>query len=278
MDKTRTTFFPQNLENIFYHIKSEQNLQIYGSHTGPDPLEQNSIFIRSIEELHYLNRTERFIDIGAAATLFDILQLGKKRIPTFFYEAVSSVANPFIRNIATIGGNICMKTHPATLFAPMLALDAQFEFRTPQNIIQMPATKYTGVPQNSLLTRIRLPLGDWDIQIFKRLGPEHVISETSGAFVFLASTERGILTDIRIAFSGKQSFRCRELENNLQAAKLPLTDSQIIQAVADAAILYDSRTNDTENLSDDEQEYNRQQDILRQQFINLTKNSLRQLS
>lgn len=271
----RTTFFPQNLENIFYHIKSEQSLRIYGSCTGPDPLAPYSIFTRSIEELTHIDKAERFLTAGSAVTLYDLMQLGPKRIPEFLHEALESIANPYVRNVATIGGNICMKTHPATLFAPMLALDALFEFRSPQHITAIPATKYTGVPEHSLLTRIKIPLGDWDIQLFRRLGPEHIISSTSGVFVFLASTERGILSDIRIAFSGRFSFRCREIENNLQAAKLPLSNAQIAQAVEDAAQLYDSKAGVPQQESADESQSG---DILRCQFINLIRSSLRELS
>ncbi|HIW35913.1 MAG TPA: hypothetical protein IAA30_02895, partial [Candidatus Treponema faecavium] len=63
--------------------------------------------------------------------------------------------------------------------------------------------------------------------------------------------------------------------NNLQAAKLPLSNAQIAQAVEDAAQLYDSKAGVPQQESADEPQSG---DILRCQFINLIRSSLRELS
>ncbi len=78
-----------------------------------------------VPELSTVTKTERYIEFGPSVTLDAILQLGPKNLPEALHDAVRSVANPGIRALGTIGGNIAAKGHRLTTFAPLLALDAR---------------------------------------------------------------------------------------------------------------------------------------------------------
>jgi 4-hydroxybenzoyl-CoA reductase subunit beta len=67
--------------------------------------------IRRLRELTGIRETEEGIEIGALTTLREIEHslLVRERCPVLT-EAARSVASPVIRNMATIGGNICLDT------------------------------------------------------------------------------------------------------------------------------------------------------------------------
>ena len=67
--------------------------------------------IRQVKELQGIRYTEQGIEIGAFTTLQEIERSDelKRRYPVLV-EAANTVASPVIRNMATIGGNVCLDT------------------------------------------------------------------------------------------------------------------------------------------------------------------------
>lgn len=236
--------YAKNLTDAFYYLKTIQGLKILGSGTAEQhlhfseylPFSQSTLFLRNIGDLKQIDKKERYIDFGSASTLSSMIEVGPKKLPTVLYHALISTANPLVRNIATLGGNICTAERKMTLFAPLLALDAKLEFKTGmQDSVFIPMSKFTSVEPMQILTRVRVPIEDWDVAIFKKLGPAGELSSESASFTFLAQSEKGILTDVRIAFCGKICFRSDELENRLIGTRLPLStklQNEVLEAAA----------------------------------------------
>ncbi len=69
------------------------------------------IDIKGIRELNYIREEKEGIRIGAGTTLSDIVssELIAKKYP-LLHQAASQVGPPQIRNVATVGGNLCQKT------------------------------------------------------------------------------------------------------------------------------------------------------------------------
>ena len=69
------------------------------------------IDLRRVEELKGIRESERGIEIGATTTLNQIehSKLLREKCPVLV-EAAKTVASPVIRNMGTIGGNICLDT------------------------------------------------------------------------------------------------------------------------------------------------------------------------
>lgn len=67
--------------------------------------------LRLVRELKGIRETERGIEIGAVTTLNEIEHspLLRQRYPVLV-EAAKTVASPVIRNMSTIGGNVCLDT------------------------------------------------------------------------------------------------------------------------------------------------------------------------
>lgn len=81
------------------------------------------------------------------------------------------------------------------------------------------------------------------------------------------SSEKGIITNIRIAFAGIITFRCTALENRLLGLRLPINASEIAIYLKEAESQFiHAEEGKTPNK------------LLRQQFMNLMRTSLEQLT
>jgi CO/xanthine dehydrogenase FAD-binding subunit len=180
-----------------------------------------------LNELHRITRTERYIELGAMVKLNDIINLGKP-IPPVFTQALKCIAGPELRNLATIGGNICHPLLRLNATAPLVALDARYELRTAQSSRWIAAARFSscsGPPAfnpQELLTRIRIPLEYWNYSLFKRFADPYSESETGGSLVFIARIQKNILTDLRIVFAGETVIRDKDSEAVLMGKHLPL--------------------------------------------------------
>ena len=153
----------KNLSDIFYHIKSNNKLQIVGACTQPAAPHCKRVSTRSIPELRNCDKRERYIDFGPAATLDQILAMGRTNLPSVLYDAVASTATGPVRNIATLAGNICKEGQKGSLYAPLLALDARLEIKNQASTKYIPFIKFTRIPQSFVLTRIRVPVNEWEV-------------------------------------------------------------------------------------------------------------------
>ena len=262
----KNIFYAKNLQEIFYSLKNIKNLKLIGGATGLETLPEKSLSIINIPELKKISKHERYIEFGPATSLSQILNLGERHIPKILFDALSTIANPFVRNIATIGGNIMGDFWYHTLYAPLLALDARLELKTENETTYKSLVNFTGLKENQIISNIRLPLSDWDIEFFMRTGPESKITEESASFSFLALSEKNIITSIRIAFAGPFAFRNLEVESKLIGLKLPLNDKNIASIMEDAEFYFTKEKKDRKIKA-----------VLESQFLNLLKYSLEHL-
>lgn len=263
----KSILLANNINELIYQLKSTQNLQIVGGCTSIEQLGEKTISTIGIKELSTIIRHERFLDVGPAVTLNQLLNVGQNHLPQILYEALKSIANPMIRNIATIGGNICAQDHKRTLFAPLLALEARLVFKSQSETKIETIQNFKNIPQGFVLTNIRIPLPDSTLSIFRRVGPENIISQLSASFAFLVSTERNSIKDVSLAFAGPFIFKSKALENALLGHKLPLTQKDIESIQEQVETEFEKAATD-QMISD----------VVRRQFFNLCRYSFEQLA
>lgn len=266
-NKHSNIFYAKNLSDLFYQMKTIATLQIIGACTALSEMPEKCISTTLIKDFKQIHKHERYIEFGPGTSLSAILELGERNLPKILAEAIETVANPFVRNIATIAGNILNKEKKGTLYGPLLALDAYLELKSPNETKFVPLINFSEIPKDFALTNIRIPTNDWDVSVFRRLGPEHKLSEDSASFSFLADSEKSVITNLKISFSGKITFRCQELENKMLGLKLPLASSDIDGYVEEALLQFDKSAGKIEYMP-----------VLRQQFKNLVRYSFEQLS
>lgn len=274
MENNKTIFLAKNISELLYQIKNVSGLQIVGGCSSIKSLPEKALSVRDIAELKAITMRERSIDFGPAVTLNEIIKLGRERVPTVLYDACESVANFFVRNLATIGGNICASASEGaslkrTLYAPLLALGASVKFRNTDNqmSVTLPFSKFTGVPEKQVLVSVRVPSDDWDVSIFRRLGPTRVLSESSASFCFLAKTQGNVLSSVKLAFAGPIVLQDNELETKLLGARLPLNEKTIQDFTAAANQAFDKAAGSDFSAP-----------LLKEGFLQLTRFSLNQLT
>jgi CO/xanthine dehydrogenase FAD-binding subunit len=187
-----------------------------------------SIFLclDKLEELQRIARTEHYLEIGSMVKLNRIIRLGKI-VPEVLCICLENIAGVQLRNIATIGGNICSVSRLFDLPAPLTALDAQYELRGAHSTRWVSASRFhspeeRNVMENQeLLTRIRLPLHQWDYSIYKKFNGEDLYN--NDVLVFLAKAPKNILSDIRVVCKVNKILRNKGGEDILNGKHLPLS-------------------------------------------------------
>jgi CO/xanthine dehydrogenase FAD-binding subunit len=177
-----------------------------------------------LKEMHRVTRSEQYLEIGAMVKLNRILKLGKI-VPQILFTCLENIGGTQLRNIATIGGNICSKTYLFDLCAPFTALDAQYELRSASGTRWVSASRFhsaenSNLGEQELLTRVRLPLHQWDYSIYKKFNKEGLYN--SEVLVFLAKAQKNILTDIRVVYKTNTILRNKNSEDILNGKILPL--------------------------------------------------------
>ncbi|MBN1699116.1 MAG: FAD binding domain-containing protein [Spirochaetales bacterium] len=193
---------------------------------------EHIIYLGDIEELRKIKRAERFLEIGAAVSLSRLLSIGPHVIPEALYHALVCTGNPSIRNIATLGGNICIASPYSNILTVLMAMDTLIELRTQVKSMWLPISHFLSkkgkdlIDKGYILTRIRIPFGNWNYQVFRKIGRKKSQQFPSLTFCGLARLNKGILSDVRFTFGalGSPIFSNRGFEAGFMGRKLPLQD------------------------------------------------------
>ncbi|MCL2762820.1 MAG: FAD binding domain-containing protein [Treponema sp.] len=183
--------------------------------------------LEKIEEMQRISRSERYIEIGAMVKLSQVLNLGTI-VPAALRRCLEHIAGPQFRNMATLGGNLCFSGGCLDSAAALTALDAQFELRNAHFSRWISASRFfatqgtTALTPHELLARIRVPLDDWDYTACKKFAGQANLSKV---VVFLAKTQKNILSDIRIVYKTNVLWRDKDSESMLIGKPLPLNQS-----------------------------------------------------
>jgi len=186
------------------------------------------ISLEKVEEMQRITRSERYLEIGAMVTLSKIIEL-RKFVPRVLVHCLRNIARPQLRNMATIGGNVCCCLDSVAVFN---ALDAQYELRSMQSSRWITASRFSPEPGRNalapqeLLCRIRVPLDNWEYSAYKRFAGQASMARAgaSRSAVFLAKPQKNVLTDIRIICKIADSiWRDKDSEIFLIGKRLPLS-------------------------------------------------------
>ena len=199
-------------------------------------LPPNILSLDKLEELRRITRKERYLEIGSMVKISEVINQGKT-VPEALRQTLQGIAGPQLRNIATIGGNICHASFRLDTSAPMVALDARYELRTSQGSRWISASRFSAFdgplafnPQE-LLTRIRIPLEHWDYSIYKKFSDSYPGGRAGGVVVFLIRVEKNILTDIRMVFAERTVLRNKNSETFLAGKRLPLEKKDVLHYI-----------------------------------------------
>src|SRR5712691_9439635 len=211
------------------------------------------IDINRVASLEYLQETEGELRIGALTreAELDSSSLVRERYPILF-DTSTMVADPVVRNWATVGGNIAhadpANDHPAT----MLALGAKIVAVGPTGERVIPIEEFftdapfeTALAPNEVLTEIRIPApvarsGGAYFKLERKVGDYAIAG--AAAYIVLDGSGNVSYAGIGLTNLGQVPIKARAAEQALLGKPL---DDAAIHAAADLAAAATQPTSDT---------------------------------
>lgn len=184
--------------------------------------EKPVVFIGNIAELKELKLQRENIIIGAGCTFTDLIE--SDIVPEFIKTSALNVASPAIRNIATIGGNICNASPAADILPPFYAAQAILVIESLNSRREIPVENFikgpgkTDLKPNEILTEIIIPNKVFNRAMYKKVGTRKATALSKLSFTALADIQAGYIKDIRMAFGAVAPtvVKSLELEDSLK--------------------------------------------------------------
>ncbi|MCF8090636.1 MAG: FAD binding domain-containing protein, partial [Desulfotignum sp.] len=148
---------------------------------------------------------------------------------------------PQIRNTATIGGNICRAAPSADMAPPLLVLDAEMKFvsASGERWVAMDAffldLNQTALEENELLAEIKVPIPPVETaSCFLKIGRTVIDIAIVNMAARMTMDDRGILTDVRIAFGAvaPTPLRIKAAEEILLGTDVSTIDDTLVGKVS----------------------------------------------
>lgn len=221
--------FTRNPGALLYAGGTEITRNIQRGNGRAFALPQKVIYLGNVQELNRIYRSQRYLDIGAALDLSRILTLGRNVLPPVLFEAISEVATPAIRNLATLGGNVSLRTRRGDCLPALSVIQAQLELRTAGSSRWISVEQFydrNNMPDlrpGEMLTRVRVPLEEWDFTLYRKVAAG-LHYETPLGFAGVARFPKGRIESLHFCFGGLKTpvFRDAALEARLKNAPLPV--------------------------------------------------------
>ena len=132
------------------------------------------LFLNRIPELRQITEEEAWIRIGASCTFTDLLECDLT--PGILKKAASLVAAPAIRNLGTVGGNICNGSPKADCALALVACDAQLRLASSTGERILPLSEFylgsrkTALHPGELLTEILVSRSGLSNYYYEKVG------------------------------------------------------------------------------------------------------------
>jgi CO/xanthine dehydrogenase FAD-binding subunit len=207
--------------------------------SGPSLL----VDVAGISALRGIRRTAEGLSIGAAATIAEIAR--RTDLPVCLSQGARAIGSPQIRNLATIGGNVCNASPCGDTLSPLVALDATFVLQSRTGMRTVPAgtffvgPKKTVLVAGELLVEVRIPAARLaGRSAFRMIGKRNgqAISQVNAA-VWLA-LEGGIIREAAAAVGSVAPvpLRLSATERLLAGKKIAGLDLEAVLASVEAEI------------------------------------------
>ena len=230
-NKDQQVYIPTHLSELLtlYANNPDAGLIAGGTTVTLEPDNYTSLIdLSQVAELVRLRRTERHIEIGPALSFSRLTNISRHAIPQILTNAFGEMSSVTVGNLATIGGSICMASPYSEVLTALFALDAQIELKRSSSTRWLPINQFIPEPGKTVLTgsevltRIRVPLEDWNVQIFRKIKGR--VNKPLLIFCGVARLSKGVVQDLRFSVGAVSSmvFRNRSVETPLIGRKLPL--------------------------------------------------------
>lgn len=245
---------PKNMEVLWDVLENEPDVLLYAG--GTDVLVKTRAGALSPPLLACLERIEALrgvrdegdsVFIGACTTLTAILEndlLGGAA--PILVKAVRSLGSPPIRNMGTIGGNICTASPAGDTLPPLYLLDGEVELLSKGGTRKMPLSRFVLGPGKTALSRGEVLSGirvrktpEFTISHFEKVGQRKALAISIASFAALVTLDRaGTIEKARFAWGsvGPSVVVSDEVESALQGQPLNIDTLRAVQRLVKRAV------------------------------------------
>lgn len=214
----QVTVLPNTLNELFEAVNRQPNAILYAGGTDLLVKLRNSnaykhstlICLERIKELKSIYRERNAtVFIGAGCTHSQLLSdpLIQQRFPILI-KALKSLGSPPIRNMGTIGGNICTASPAGDTLPVLYVLDAEVEIRSEGKSRCIPIKDFIVGPGKTTLEKNEILYGlwlknnnDYNIHHFEKVGQRRSLAISIASLaVLIRTTETGIVEKARFAW------------------------------------------------------------------------------
>lgn len=192
--------------------KNEQAVPIAGGTDLIPRLKQRENHVGPVVSLRQLHELQRIshngsLLIGAAIPLSRILDLsGQVRVPAALIDALRCMGSQQIRNVATVGGNLCNAAPSADTAPPLLVLDAAAAIAARSGDRTVPVRALFDSPgrttlgQGEVLREIAIPVNTaTEGSCYLRHTPRSRMDLAVASAAVWVEVKQGVITNARIA-------------------------------------------------------------------------------
>lgn len=184
-------YLPGSIEELWPVLEAEPGAALYAG--GTDLLVKLRsgmakppclVCLERIEELKGVSEQGEVVRIGAGTTHAELLAgpLVARHFPVL-RAALLQLGSPLIRNMGTIGGNICTASPAGDTLPPLYVLHAEVELASRQTVRRMPIRDFilgpgqTRLVAGEVLSAIRVEKPRWaTVQHFEKVGCRNALA------------------------------------------------------------------------------------------------------
>lgn len=207
--------------------------------------EKNILYIGQIKELQTVKQNENELIIGSGCTFTSLLK--EKHVPDILKRAVIGIASPAIRNMGTIGGNICNASPAGDTLPVLYGLNSKCRIISEgsERIVKIEDFIYgprkTTLYKNEILESIIIPNEYFNKMHYEKVGARKASAISKLSFIGLCSVKDNSIEDLRLAFGsvGATVIRVHEAEKVLIGKNL----NDLKKYIDEAVKIYENKIN-----------------------------------
>ena len=212
----RKVLLPHTLEELWEVLRAEPQAAVYAG--GTDLLvklrqglvdSSRLVCLERIEELKGVQERSDEVFIGASSTHTYVLAnpVIQNNFPVL-KKALQVLGSPAIRNMGTIGGNICTASPAADSLPPLYVLDAGVEIRSKNGPRRMALKEFILGPGRISLRPGEIVSGVWvkkapgyNVHHYEKVGQRRALAISIASLAgLLRVTENGVIEEARFAW------------------------------------------------------------------------------
>lgn len=230
---------PETLGEALQILRKHPSLQIWSGGTWwSQPANRDEtgeiLSLHRVRELRRVVRSDIQVEVGSTVPMERLYTVGRRFLPQLVVDTLHKIGPPPLRNLASIGGAICIPGTILPITACLQMLDARVELRRQGNSRWVTLNQFRDpsggvrIAPGEILTRVRIPLHPWTHWSLHNYGTPFPVGSESLAVIGAASIDKSEISEFRfvLVMNGTSQIRLREAEMDLVGRSIPLTERE----------------------------------------------------